>query len=515
MSQDERSHSGAMTDTRAPDDTAAPASTGARELRSLRPAAFAPLVVPTVTEVNAATVGRVSAEPAVVTIPSLPSDRAAPHARPALPETGGRAAAVTGPSAGTAGGTLDSAAASSGAADGDATPRERRLTARRRTKQEPEVEKRAPGKVGRRMGEATPAATGAKEPWWRKQYGKAVPIPVVIAFSRQMASFIEAGIPLLEALEIVGLETADATMRKVAGELQATIQRGGSFSDAVNAHPNVFPPHYRAMVRSSEFTGHLDGVLEQLAVDLERDQMAKRQVKSALTYPVVVLVVTAIAMVVMSVWVLPKFAGMYTNLNADLPLMTELLMSSTDVISASLPYLAIGLPVMLIVARLLFGGTRGKGRRDRLIMKLPVIGKLFLLVSLERFCRVLASLAKAGVALPEAIEMSAASTSNTVFVTRMQGVRETLMRGGGLAAPMMETGLFPPAARQMIGVGEKTGTLANQLGKAAAYYEREVAHGIKKATDLFQPAVIVFVGSMVAFVAIAQVSAMYGVFGQI
>jgi type IV pilus assembly protein PilC len=176
------------------------------------------------------------------------------------------------------------------------------------------------------------------------------------------------------------------------------------------------------------------------------------------------------------------------------------------------------LGAMALLVVLLFavaGGARGKARRDAIAMKLPVVGNLFHLISLERFCRVLASLSSAGVPLPVAIGLSADSTNNTLFITQMVGVREALVRGGGLYEPMAETGLFPIAARQMIQVGERTGLLGNQLGKAASYYEREVTFTMKKATELFQPAVIMMVALVVGFIAVAQVAAMYSIFGQV
>jgi len=148
-------------------------------------------------------------------------------------------------------------------------------------------------------------------------------------------------------------------------------------------------------------------------------------------------------------------------------------------------------------------------------MRMPIIGNLFHLISVERFCRVLSALAKAGVPLPDAIEMSADSTNNTIFQRKLLDVRDALVRGGGLSEPMFDAGIFPIAARQMIRVGERTGSLSHQLSRAAAYYEREVAFHMKRATELFQPAVILFVGVLVGFVAIAQVAAMYTIFGQI
>ena len=179
-------------------------------------------------------------------------------------------------------------------------------------------------------------------------------------------------------------------------------------------------------------------------------------------------------------------------------------------------YLIIGVfGVVVVAGNLVFGGVRGKRRRDRSVRRLPLVGDLAHLIALERFCRVLAALTKAGVPLPDAISMSADSTSNTIFQDKLIDVRDTLVRGGGLSGPIVETGIFPIAARQMIRVGERTGSLSRQLTKAASYYEREISFTMKRATELFEPAVIMFVGAMVGFVAIAQVSALYSIFSQV
>ena len=345
--------------------------------------------------------------------------------------------------------------------------------------------------------------------------GKTIKPEVVMAFSRQMSSFLEAGIPVLDALEIVATQTGSAPMRIVINDIRSSIHRGTSFSAGVKAHPDVFPAFYRAMLESAEYTGNLDDVLQQLSDYLERDIAAKRQVKSALTYPTVVLVVAFIAVIVMSVFVLPKFTGLYASLGAKLPLPTRMLIGFTNFMTAYWLVVLGVIALMVIALFAVIGGVRGKPRRDALAMRLPVIGNLFQLISLERFCRVLSSLSTAGVPLPVAIGLSADSTNNTLFKKRMLDVRETLVRGGGLYEPMAATGLFPIAARQMIQVGERTGMLGNQLGKAASYYEREVKFSMKKATELFQPAVIMGVALVVGFIAVAQVSAMYSIFGQV
>lgn len=350
----------------------------------------------------------------------------------------------------------------------------------------------------------------------RSQVGhRSISPTVVMAFSRQLSSFLEAGIPILSALEIVSEETASEPMRVVVDDIRESILRGESFSGAASVHDTVFPSYYLSMLISAEYTGHLDEVLEQLANYMERDIGARRQVRSALTYPGFVFVIAVIAMVVMSIFVLPKFGAMYASLGSDLPVPTRMLLGFTDFVIAGWPFMLGGVVVSWGVLFAVAGGAHGKVRRDRAVMRIPVIGDLFHLISLERFCRVLSALATAGVPLPRAVEVAAGSTNNSIFTARIAVVRDVLVRGGGLSEPMVESGLFPTAARQMIRVGEQTGALGEQLAKAAAYYEREVTFKIKRATDLFEPTVIVVVGLIVGFVAVAQVAAMYSIFGQV
>ena len=366
-------------------------------------------------------------------------------------------------------------------------------------------------------GVAGPGVATTTERWYQRSFsfGKPVKPEALMAFARQLASFLEAGIPVLEALEIVSEETASDPMRIVIDEMRESVMRGVGFAASAQAQPKVFPSYFQAMLVSAEYTGHLDVVLAQLADYLERDIAAKRQIKSALTYPVVVLVIAVIAMVVMSIFVLPKFSGLYRNLGAELPLPTRMLLGFTDFITGQWPVLVGVAALGWGIGMALFGGTRSKVRRDRLAMRLPVIGALFHLISIERFCRVLSSLVVAGIPLPDAITVSAESTNNSMFISKLAVVRDVLIRGGGLTEPIVESELFPTAARQMIRVGERTGMLGQQLGKAATYYERDVELKMKRATDLFEPIVILVVGLAVGFVAVAQVAAMYSIFGQV
>jgi type IV pilus assembly protein PilC len=238
-------------------------------------------------------------------------------------------------------------------------------------------------------------------------------------------------------------------------------------------------------------------------------------VKSALTYPAIVLATALVAVVVMATFILPKFKSLYSELDAKLPLPTRMLLGFTDFVGQWWFAILGAFAAAIVLGLLLFAGRQGKARRDRIALKLPAIGGLLELVAVERFCRVFAALVGAGVTLPDAVRVSAESTNNHVFVQKLAVVRDAMIRGEGLARPVAESKIFPAAARQMIRVGESTGTLDRQLQTAALFYERELTYRLKKATDMFEPAVILTVGCVVGFVAVAQVSAMYSVFRQV
>jgi len=338
---------------------------------------------------------------------------------------------------------------------------------------------------------------------------------VLLAFTQQLSSFVEAGIPMVESLDIALGETDDATMKATIVDIRSSVQRGTSFADAVSKHSRVFPAFYRAMLRSADYTGNLNEVLNQAATYLERDITARKQIKSALTYPIVVVCVATVAVILMAAFVLPKFADLYKSVNAKLPLPTRILLGFTDFFNNYWWAIFLGLAVAAGLVFAVLGGNANKRRRDTLLWHAPTLGALIRTVSVERFCRVLSAMTRAGVPLTESLQVAAESTNSSVFADRMETVHEAIVRGSGLSESLRETDLFPNTAQQMIDVGERTGGLSNQLGRAAAYYEREVSQRIKRLTDLFEPLVIMFIGLVVGFVAIAQVSAMYSVFNQI
>jgi type IV pilus assembly protein PilC len=359
--------------------------------------------------------------------------------------------------------------------------------------------------------------TDTKVPWHKREFTvrRVIKSEELMNFSRQTASFLRAGVPVLDALGIVVEENASKKMTEILADLQRRLRSGSSFGDAIAAHPKAFPGYYIAVVRAAEMTGHLDNALDELSTYVERDLEARRQVKSALTYPAIVFSVAVVAMVIMAGWVLPKFKGFYASLGARLPLPTRMLLGITNFFGTWWYVIAGAVVAIVLVGLAVFGGTQGKARRDRALLKLPAVGTLVHLIAVERFCRVFAALVEAGVSLPDALSVSADSTNNTVFQSKLATAREAMMRGEGLARPIAASGIFPAAARQMIRVGESTGSLDEQLASAATFYERELGYRLKRVTDYFEPVVILVVGAIVAFIAVAQISAMYSVYHQV
>ncbi len=341
-----------------------------------------------------------------------------------------------------------------------------------------------------------------------------VPKQEVMHFSRQMAAFVRTGIPVTEALEVIEDGSGNKRFKQMLSDMREQIQNGMPFSDAVAEHKAVFPPYYIGILRSAELTGHLDTSLDQLSAYIERDVEAKSVIKSALVYPMVVMGMSIVTVVILAVWVLPKFTKFFKNLGAKLPLPTRMLLGISD-ITQKFWFVWVAL-IILFVALTLWMHKSAKGRyaRDRLFLRVPLVKEIVLYAVTERVCRIVAAMVKAGVPLPDTIAAAIQGTNNKVFEAALQAAQERMLEGEGLAQPVIDSGLFPKAATQMMRVGEDTGTLDTQLENAAQYYGRELEYKLKRLTSLFEPAVIIFMGLVVGFVAVALISAMYGIFSQ-
>lgn len=337
----------------------------------------------------------------------------------------------------------------------------------------------------------------------------------VMHLSRQMAAFLRAGLPILDAVHSIGAESENSSVRRMMNEIEDGLRTGERFSDCLDQHPKVFPEFYRGIVRSAELTGELDTVLARLARYLERDLEARRKIKSATIYPAVIAVMSVVTVVVLAVYVLPKFKDFFESLDAELPLPTRMLLALTNFLGDYWWALAGGAALIVLIGWIILRFEGGRYARDAFLLKVPVLGEAIQYALVERFCRVLSSMVSAGVNLPEALRVSTSSLRNLVFIRRLNEVGDAMLEGQGIATPLARTQLFPGTATQMLRVGEETGSLDQQLEVTAEYYESELDYKINKLTALFEPMIIVFMGLIVGFVAVALVSAMYGIFNQV
>jgi type IV pilus assembly protein PilC len=351
----------------------------------------------------------------------------------------------------------------------------------------------------------------------RKSFGQIeitkerVPKQDIMHFSRQLAAFIRTGIPINEALRVVSDGVENKRFRAILFQIEESLQAGIPLAQAVAEHSEVFPPYYVSILRSAEMTGQLDTVLDQLSLYIERDLEARSKVKSALTYPAVIMVMSVITMLVMVLFVLPRFVDFFEDLDSELPLPTRMLLGFADFMGSW--FWLIGIIVILLGLGYWLSGKTEDGLyyRHKVFLSLPLIGDIVQYSVVERFCRVIGAMMRAGVPLPDAMASATESANNKVFERGLLQAREEMIQGDGIAGPIAATGLFPNAALQMIRVGEETGTLDQQVESAAEFYARELEYKLKKLTTLFEPAVILFMGFIVGFVAVALISAMYGV----
>jgi type IV pilus assembly protein PilC len=330
--------------------------------------------------------------------------------------------------------------------------------------------------------------------------------------SRQLSAFLRAGIPILDAIGVLGEESDKSAVRRVLRSIGDDLRVGITLSEAIDKHPSDFPEWYRGILRSAELTGKLDAVLDDLSKYIERDVEARRKIKSAMMYPSVVFVMSIFTIIVLSVFVLPKFEDFFSSLDAELPLPTRILLGTTRFLGT---WWWVIIAAILVAFLALFAMWRSRSGRyilHRLFLKVPVVGEAIQYAMVERFTRMLSSMVDAGVPLPRAMDVATSSLNNLVYERALIGVREQMMRGDGLAMPIASTKLFPGVASQMIRVGEDTGTLDTQLEVASEFYGRELDYKVNKVTTLIEPVVIIVMGGLVGFVAVALVSAMYGIF---
>jgi type IV pilus assembly protein PilC len=343
-----------------------------------------------------------------------------------------------------------------------------------------------------------------------------VPPVELMHFSRQMGTFIRAGVPLTEALENLRRDATNKRLNQILTDVLERVSAGRSLADAMSHHDDTFPTYYMAMLRSAELTGRMDDAFDRLYAYLRRDVELTRSVRKALIYPVILLGLSLVVCIIIVVFAIPRFADFFKEFDAELPLPTRMLMAVADFVQS--PAGLIFGAVLVVLAIVLFLYVRTPpGRRNlhALQLKIPLISTVVTYSSTERFTRVLGALLDAGVPLPEALPTAIDCSNNTIYKERLSTAMEGVLAGQGFADPLAATELFPATVIQMVRVGERSGELSNQLENAAGFYEEELDYAVEKLTAWFEPLTIIFIGAVVGFVALAMVSAMYGIYNQV
>lgn len=324
----------------------------------------------------------------------------------------------------------------------------------------------------------------------------------LIIFSRQLATLVGAGIPLLQSLSTMEKQSENPRLKRTIAEIRRDLESGTAFSEALSRHPGIFDKMYVNMINAGETAGILDAVLERLSVLAEQEADTRARVKAAVRYPLLVVVAICIAFMILVTFVIPKFAAIFTQFKTELPFPTRVLININHIVQNYWYFMLIG--VAAFVGGLLWYVRTPKGRWywDALKIKLPIFGTLFQKVALSRFSRVLGALQKSGISMMLTLEIAAETTGNVVIARAVDDMRDRLREGKNLHGPMEASGLFPPLMVQMMAVGEETGDIDVMVNKVADYYDKDVEYAIRNLSTALEPLLLLFIGGMVLFLAL-------------
>jgi type IV pilus assembly protein PilC len=334
--------------------------------------------------------------------------------------------------------------------------------------------------------------------------------------TRQLATMIASGMTLLRAFYVLEEQIENKLLRETVGAVREDIESGLSFSEALAKHPKIFNPLYVAMVRAGEAGGVLEQSLERISDQLEKDDSLRRQVKSAMAYPTVVLTFAFAVLIGLIAFIVPVFVGVFKDFGGELPLITKFTVNLSGFVTGQW-YILLALIIGTFVG---FKKWRksdwGRPQWDRLRLRIPFkIGNTVQKIALARWSRTFSAMYSAGVPIMQAIEVTGQTGGNAVLEDAMDAVIESVKSGGSIAAPLKDAAIFPPMVAQMIAVGEETGNLDTMLTKVADFYEDEVAAAIKALTSILEPVMIVLVGGIVGFIVVAMYMPMFKVYDAI
>lgn len=339
----------------------------------------------------------------------------------------------------------------------------------------------------------------------RMPFKDPVPVKTKVIFTRQLATMIDAGLPLVQCLEILAQQEPHPYFRQVLYRIKQSVESGATFAESLKKEPDVFDDLFANLVQAGEAGGLLDTILNRLAIYMEKAMALKQKVKSATRYPLITVIIAVLITGVLLVKVIPSFAGIYKSMgDAELPALTQTVINLSNALIENLPAVSAIVVAMVIAFMMAVRTEVGRLTIDRLLLYMPVIGDLTKKSAIARFTRTLGTLIASGVPILDAMDIVAKSAGNKVIERGIMYARDRIAEGKNIASPLMELNVFPKMVVQMIGVGENTGALDVMLTKIADFYEEEVDAAVDGLTSLIEPIMMVGIGGIVAFVLIAM-----------
>ncbi|HEX9402286.1 MAG TPA: type II secretion system F family protein [Anaeromyxobacter sp.] len=337
----------------------------------------------------------------------------------------------------------------------------------------------------------------------------------ILVFTRQFSVMIDAGLPLVQALDILGSQSDNPAFKKVLVQVKSRVESGSTFADALAEHPKVFDELFVQLTRAGEIGGILDTILQRLGAYIEKNEKLARRVKGAMVYPSIVLTVAVGVTVVLLAFVTPTFEKMFKDFGGAMPAPTQFLINLSHGLTENW-YLFVGIPIAFVVAfRLFVSNPKGRVLWDAFTLKVPLFGSLVRKVAVARFTRTLGTMLSSGVPILEALQIVAKSAGNKTIERSILYVRAKISEGKNMAAPLAETKVFPAMVVQMIGVGEATGAMDQMLGKIADFYDDEVDVAVSALTSMIEPIMMVFLGSVVGGFLVAMYLPIFSIAGNI
>jgi type IV pilus assembly protein PilC len=329
----------------------------------------------------------------------------------------------------------------------------------------------------------------------------------LVVFTRQFGTMINAGLPLIQCLEILSTQSENAALRKAVGDVKVQVEGGSTFSDALKKHPKIFDDLYVNMVHAGEVGGLLDTILNRLSKHIEKAMKLKGQIKSAMVYPSAIVGIAVIVITVLMIWVIPVFEKMFkemSNGKMALPGPTQLVIDMSNFVQGNWYFILGGIIGAVVGVKKYYGTPQGRLAIDKFLLKVPVFGDLIRKASVAKFTRTLGTLLSSGVPLLEALTICAKTSGNKVVEGALLDARVSISGGKTISDPLAKSGTFPKMVTHMIAVGESTGALDSMLGKIADFYEEEVDQAVTSLTALLEPMMMVFLGVTIGFIVIAM-----------